>query len=337
VTATFRRGVVHTERHTTAYLEAGPADGPAIVFVHGWPEFSYAWRHLLAAFAARGYRAIAPDLRGVGGSSRYDTHDAYAQREIVRDLLELVDGLGIERALWVGHDWGAAIVWHVARHAPQRCRAVAGLCVPYASLDLGLAQLATLVNRELYPEGRFPFGQFEYIAFYHERFEDARIAFEANLENTFKVLMRGADPSKAGQPSFTANVREQGGWFRGGGAPSFPLDERILAPIDLQAYVETYAETGFFGIDALYMNDGDNRRFAAESKPEITMPVLFLSGVYDYVCDTERSNMMLPMREACSDLTVVPIETAHWMMHERPGDVEAALVAWMDATSSRAR
>ncbi len=101
--------------------------------------------------------------------------------------------------------------------------------------------------------------------------------------------------------------------------------------IDLDAYVAAYAETGFFGIDALYMNDDDNRRFAAESTMELAMPVLFLSGVYDYVCDTERSDMMRPMRQACHDLTIVAIKSAHWMMHERPTDVEAAIVAWLDA------
>ncbi|GAC1523635.1 MAG: alpha/beta hydrolase [Vulcanimicrobiaceae bacterium] len=334
MTAPLRGGVVRTDRHTTAYFEAGPVDGTPIVFVHGWPEFSYAWRRQLAAFAARGYRAIAPDLRGVGGSSRYDTYDAYAQREIVRDLIELADALGIERAIWVGHDWGAAALWHLARYAPERCRAVAGLCVPYASLDLGLTHLTTLVNREIYPASRYPCGQFEYIAFYHERFDDARVAFEANLEATFKVLMRGADPAKAGQPFSTAAVRQQGGWFRGGAAPNLPLDERILSPADLEAYVRAYTKTGFFGIDALYMNDDDNLRFASQSAPELTMPVLFLSGTYDYVCDTERSDLMVPMRGTCRDLTIVSLETSHWMMHEKPTDVETALVAWIDASSA---
>ena len=160
--------VCTTARHATFYHIAGPADGPAIVFVHGWPEIGLAWAHQMHALAALGYRVIAPDLRGSGRSAPYHVHDAYAQREIVADLIELIDSLGITRALWVGHDWGAAIVWNIARHYPERCVAVAALCIPYATFDRGLETLCALVNRKQYPIETYPAGQFEYIAFYHE-------------------------------------------------------------------------------------------------------------------------------------------------------------------------
>lgn len=331
--AKVRSRVASGERHATHYLEAGPSDGRPVVLVHGWPEFSLAWRHQLAALGDLGYRAIAPDLRGCGGSTRYRTHAAYAQREIVRDMIDLVDALGIEEAFWVGHDWGAAVAWNVARHHAARCAGVAGLCVPYDTLERGVERLASLVNRAQYPAAAFPMGQFEYVAFYHEQFEAATAAFEAELANTFKVIMRSGDPTQAGAVFPTALVRKQGGWFGPGApAPDVPLDTAILEPWELAAYVRAYETTGFYGIDAFYMNDADNNAYAREAPSDVlAMPALFFSGRYDYVCDTERSDLTAPMRSLCRDLTIETIDAGHWMQHEKPTEVTAALATWFAA------
>ena len=77
--------------HSTRYLADGPTDGPLIIFVHGWPELSQSWRHQLPFFAGMGFRAIAPDMRGYGGSTVYDTHEAYAQEHAVNDMLALLE------------------------------------------------------------------------------------------------------------------------------------------------------------------------------------------------------------------------------------------------------
>ena len=97
-------GLVRTDRHATFYLEAGAADSPLIVFVHGWPELSLSWRHQLPCFADLGFRAVAPDMRGYGRSGVYRRHEDYALEHTVRDMIELLDGLGREKAVWVGHD-----------------------------------------------------------------------------------------------------------------------------------------------------------------------------------------------------------------------------------------
>src|SRR5512134_1140290 len=98
---------ISTPRHTTFYLSCGAADAPPIVFVHGWPELSRSWRHQLPCFASLGFRAVAPDLRGYGRSSKYSTHADYAQEHIAADMLELLDALQTQNAVWVGHDWGS--------------------------------------------------------------------------------------------------------------------------------------------------------------------------------------------------------------------------------------
>ena len=98
---------VKTDRHTTGYLASGPQDGPLLVFCHGWPELSLSWRHQLPAFAALGFRCVAPDMRGYGRSSTYTRHEDFAQELIVQDMLELLAALGRDKAVWIGHDWGS--------------------------------------------------------------------------------------------------------------------------------------------------------------------------------------------------------------------------------------
>jgi pimeloyl-ACP methyl ester carboxylesterase len=108
--------------------EAG--SGPLVVLVHGFPELGYSWRHQVPALAAAGYRVLTPDMRGYGGSSRPPDVSAYDIDTLASDLTGLLDAVGAQDAVFVGHDWGAAVVWHLALTRPDRVRAVAGLSVP---------------------------------------------------------------------------------------------------------------------------------------------------------------------------------------------------------------
>jgi soluble epoxide hydrolase / lipid-phosphate phosphatase len=328
-----RGGSVRTVRHKSFYLEAGPRNGPVIIFVHGWPEISRAWRSQIRAFSSLGFRVIAPDLRGCGRSSLYSTNSAYSQRKIVQDMIELVNALDIDRAIWVGHDWGAAVVWNVASHRPDRCLGVAALTVPYDTLERGVERLREIgIDRTIYPETQFPYGKYEYYKFYQENFAIATRDFEANVENTMKILLRQGDPTQAGQPSITSFVRLQGGWFGPTGvAPSVPLDTAILTQADLAAYVEAYERTGFFGANSLYMNDADNVAYANEAKNNgiLEMPALFISGNYDYINPTEGTNILDPMKAKCQRLTIRQIDSGHWMQHERAADINKLLSRWI--------
>src|SRR5262245_32177314 len=123
--------IARTDRHETFYLASGAQDAPLIVFVHGWPELSVSWRHQLPCLAALGFRAVAPDMRGYGRSSVYGRHEDYALEHVVQDLGELLDSLGCDKAIWVGHDWGSPAVWSFASHHPEKCLGVVNLCVPH--------------------------------------------------------------------------------------------------------------------------------------------------------------------------------------------------------------
>ncbi|MBS1886056.1 MAG: alpha/beta hydrolase [Actinobacteria bacterium] len=326
------RAVHETPRHRTSYLAAGPEDGPLIVFVHGWPDLALSWRNQLPVFAGLGFRAVAPDMRGYGDSSAPAGREAYCQREIVADMLELLDGLGRESAIWVGHDWGAPVVWNIASHHPDRCRAVAGLSVPYHTLEYGLEALIELVDRGLYPADEFPAGQWDYMLFYEERFERASAVFEADVEKTVKALFRSAGPEFAGKPAYTAKIRRQGGWFGGrDAAPDLPLDPAVLSAAEARLYVEALSRTGFAGGDAWYVNHAANRAYAGEAVAggRLEMPVLFLVGAYEYTCDCLTSRLAEPMGEHCADLTTATLPSGHWLAQERPAEVNSALAAWL--------
>ena len=319
-----------SDRHKSHFLTAGPESGTPIIFVHGWPELSISWRHQLPHFAEQGYRTIAPDMRGYGESDVYPTHAAYAQREVVADMLELVDALGIERAVWVGHDWGCATVWQIARHHSDRCLAIANLCVPYYTIEAGWEGLLPYVDRERYPEDEYPAGQWEYQRYYEENFAEATAAFDAHPARMAALLFRKGSPDGQGQIAGTALTRKQGGWFGGGEVPDMPRDADVLSEADLQRYADALSTNRFFGPDSYYMNHTDNAAYTAEAHTHgLEMPVLFLHARYDYTCETIHSRAAVPMRRYCADLKEKVVDSGHWMAQEKPGEVNAHLTDWL--------
>lgn len=321
-----------TPRHTSFCLACGPADGPPMIFVHGWPELSLSWRHQIRFFGALGFRALAPDMRGYGRSSVYARHEAYGLEHAVADMLELLDGLDAEKAIWVGHDWGAPVAWSLASHHPERCAAVAGLCVPYATIERGLDFLISLADRRVYPEDRFPAAQWEYMRHYEESFADATRQMDADPRNMVHALFRKGSPEGMGKPARTAFVRQQGGWFGGSPqAPELPLDEDVITEPELDVFAEALARNGFFGPNSWYMNHARNAAYFARAVDDgvLDMPALFLGARYDYVCETVHSRLGQPMRELCSDLTEAVVDSGHWMAQEKPFDVNREMVRWL--------
>src|SRR4051795_7240185 len=110
---------------------AEQGEGPVVLLCHGFPESWYSWRHQLAALAAAGYHAVAPDMRGYGKSDRPEAIDQYTILHMVGDLVGVLDAYLAKDAVIVGHDWGATIAWHTARLRPDRFRAAAILSVPF--------------------------------------------------------------------------------------------------------------------------------------------------------------------------------------------------------------
>ncbi len=241
-------------------------------------------------------------------------------------------GLGREKAVWVGHDWGSPVVWSIASHHPDKCFGVANLCVPYFAKGFCPENFLPLIDRATYPEAEFPAGQWEYQLFYEENFDKAQRSLEADVGNTVRALFRKGRADGKKKPSRSAQVRKDGGWFGGAGhAPDLPLDSDVLTEEDLHKYVASLQANGFFGPNSWYMNHKRNLQFATKAVDggKLRMPVLFLHGDCDYTCETIVSRLAEPMRADCEALTEVVVQSGHWMAQEKPVAVNAAIAKWL--------
>ncbi len=120
---------VNTNGIRMHYVEQG--SGPLVVLCHGWPESWYSWRHQIPALAAAGFRVVAPDQRGYGQTDAPAPIESYNILNLVGDIVGLVNSLGVDSAVIVGHDWGAPVSWDSALLRPDIFRAIALLSVPY--------------------------------------------------------------------------------------------------------------------------------------------------------------------------------------------------------------
>src|SRR4051812_38609447 len=112
-----------------AVLDEGGGDGLPLLLMHGFPDSSRLWRHVVPQLTAAGHRVVAPDLRGLGESDRPAAVEEYAMGRSVADMVAVLDALGIERAGVVGHDWGAVVAWALTATAPERVARLAALSV----------------------------------------------------------------------------------------------------------------------------------------------------------------------------------------------------------------
>lgn len=329
----FTQHEITTPRHRTAWIEAGPIDGPLMIFIHGWPETPLAWRPQMTEFAAAGYRCIAPFMRGYGRSSVPTEIAAYAVRETSTDMAELHDALGGEPAVWVGHDWGGPVAWAMASHHPERCRGVVGMTVPYMARGFTLPNLVALVDRDLYPESQYPYGQWDYWIPYRESFDQSARDYEADVEGVMRAAFQKATADTVGKQAFTVDAQTRGGMFGDMDVASFPADRVSLTPDDFAHMVAALEANGFDGPNAWYMNDEANEAFAqeAENFGRLNLPVLFLHAAWDTVVETMTSRLAKPMRADCADLTEAVVEAGHHLMLERPDQVNGAMRNWLAA------
>ncbi|WP_248490319.1 alpha/beta hydrolase [Tsukamurella sp. PLM1] len=321
--------VAATDRHTTAYLASGPVDGPLLVFVHGWPELGYTWRHQLRSLGSLGFRCVAPDMRGYGSSTVHPEKTAYRREEAVTDMLELLAALGRESAIWIGHDWGGPVVWNIATHHPEVVDAVASLNVPHFPSS-GPTPF-DLIDRDKYPADEYPYGQWDYQVHYLKSFDAATAQFESDLPGLIAALFRRGEPRHLEGPAPTALVTRNGGWFGGGPVPQLPLDPAVLTEEDHAVYVAAFERNGMAGPNSWYVNTPADMEYARTELGggRIDKPALFLHGRYDATLDTVGTRLAEPMRAACTDLTEMIVDSGHWMGEEKPAEVSAAIAGWI--------
>jgi pimeloyl-ACP methyl ester carboxylesterase len=298
--------------------EAGEADAPLVVLCHGFPELSYSWRHQLPALAEAGYHAVAPDQRGYGGTSRPTAVEDYDIDHLTGDLLGLLDVLGEERAVFVGHDWGSPVVWNLSLRAPHRVRGVVGMSVPYLPRS-AVPPLQML--RQLFTDTWF------YILYFQEPgVADADLGRDpAGTMRRFLCAIDGnLDPESLGS---LVGPRDERGFVDRLPEPAGLPD--WLGPDELDHFTAVFRRTGYTGGINWYRNLDRNWELTADlAGAKVEVPALFVGGVADPVL------VMTPpqgMADAVADLRgMVLVEGAgHWVQQEKPHEVNQALVDFL--------
>jgi len=321
-----------TPRQITQYIECGPADGPLMIFLHGWPSISLMWRAQMDAFSADGWHCIAPDLRGFGGSSEPAANDAYTIKEVVADMAEIHDHLGGKPAIWVGHDWGCVVAGALVAHEPKRSRGVVLTSLAYQPNGHALPTLVPLVDRTIYPADQYPDGQWDYYRYYTMHFEAAVADLDADKAASLASAFRSGSPATVGKVSPLAVVTRNGGRFGAAHrAPPTQPDPALWPPADFDVLVQSFKPNGFRSSCAWYLNDDAAIAYArtAPNDGRLSQPVLFVNGDFDQVCSITGNRQGDPMRAACADLTVTSMPAGHWLPLERKAEHIQAIRTWL--------
>jgi pimeloyl-ACP methyl ester carboxylesterase len=297
--------------------------GPLVVMVHGFPESWFSWRHQIGPIAAAGFTACAIDVRGYGGSDKPHPVSAYGMEHMVADVAGLIEALSPgERAVLIGHDWGAPIVWNSALVRPDRVRAVAGLSVPYLGAP-------TRSFREVFEEHFTAKNRF----FYQAYFQDVGVA-EAELEASVRDSLRRFYFAISGEArdGDWPNDKAHGAALLTGLKDPDPFPA-WLTPADLDYFVGEFERSGFRGPLNRYRNhDEDFAYLQGFAGRRIEQPALFIGGERDPVLRMMgRGDLVAAMKAEMPDLRgadVLP-GCGHWTQQERPHEVNERLLGWL--------
>ena len=297
--------------------------GPLVVMVHGFPESWYSWRHQMTPIAQAGFTACAIDVRGYGGSDKPHPVEAYAMERMIADVVGVIEALSADkRAVLIGHDWGAPIVWNTALVRPDRVRAVCLLSVPYVGPPT--RPFTEIFDEVFTQKNRF---------FYQAYFQKEGVA-EAEAETNIRDWLRkfyyaicGDAPDGAWPIDKTADATLLQGLVDPNPFPAW------LTPADLDYFVHEFEGSGLRGPINRYRNHV--RDFAYQQQfhgRKIEQPALFIGGSRDLVLTMfGRTDFVTPMRAQMPDLRGWDVldGCGHWTQQERPHEVNERLLRWL--------
>jgi pimeloyl-ACP methyl ester carboxylesterase len=296
--------------------------GPAVILCHGFPGLAHSWRNQLPVLAEQGFRAIAPDMRGYGHSSAPADSAAYDRRSTVADLVGLMDALAVDAAVFVGHDFGANLVWDLPQWAPGRVRGLVQLSVPRTAPPPVLPSTAAAhVARDHF---------FHMHYFQEPGLADAELAGNPAgfLARVFWALSGGGDYAEVfAHPS-------AGNGYLDVLPEAPPLPWPWLSQADFDVYVEAFTRTGFTGgLNWYRAFDHVWREKQARPDEPVTVPTLFVTGEHDPVRQIMGPDAVAQMRASVPGLTgihVVP-GAGHFVQMEAADTVNALLLEFLRA------
>ncbi|MFK8025934.1 MAG: alpha/beta fold hydrolase [Ilumatobacter sp.] len=292
-------------------FEAGRENaGNPIVLCHGWPEHAYSWRYQMPALAAAGYHVIVPNQRGYGRSTRPSDVTDYDLEHLTGDLVALLDHFGADDATFVGHDWGANVVWGLAQLHPDRVRRVINLSLPYQERgDQPWIEFMEAV-----------FGGDFYFVHFNQQPGVADAVLDAHTGRFLRNLYRKNVPPAPPAPGMMMIdlARADG-----------PLGEPVMTEAELAVFVAAFESSGFTGSINWYRNMDRNWHLLADVEPVIEQPTLMICGVQDSIPKFARLRHFVP------DLTEVDLDCGHWIQQERPEETTQAILTWLGAQDAR--
>ena len=296
--------------------EAG--DGPLVLLCHGFPETAHSWRHQLAALAAAGYHAVAPNQRGYGRSDAPERIESYSMLQLAGDIIGLAAALGAERFCVAGHDWGSPVAASVALFRPDLVRGVALLSVPY--LPRGETDVLSSLTELLGPDNYQAYYQVPGVA-------------EELLEADVRSSMRSMLLNLSGDAERVELLDGVTGADMLPDMSGMPLPD-WLSEADLDAYVADFEHSGFRGPLNWYRTSMLNWEMTAPWKgAPLLPPSLYIGGdrdvVYNWPGMSDAIGVLRELSMPSLTKAVVLEGCGHWTQQERAADVNELLTGFV--------
>jgi pimeloyl-ACP methyl ester carboxylesterase len=291
-------------------FEAGRENaGQPIVLCHGWPEHAFSWRHQVPALVDAGYHVIIPNQRGYGKSSGPTDVTDYDIEHLSGDLVGLLDHYGYDDATFVGHDWGAMVVWWSTLLHPTRINKVIALSMPY--MERGEQPWVEAMEDMLG-------GDFYFVHFNRQPgVADAVLEQHTGqfLRNLYRKNQRPAAPEPGNAMINLAMANE-------------PLGDPIMSDGELAVFTSAFDASGFTSNINWYRNVDRNWHLLANVDPIVRQPALMIYGARDLVARNERITEFVP------NVNEVELDCGHWIMEETPMETNRAILTWLEQQSA---
>lgn len=286
-------------------FEAGQKNGgQPIVLCHGWPEHAYSWRYQVAPLVEAGYHVIIPNQRGYGESSCPKEVTKYDIQHLTGDLVALLDYYQYKDAIFMGHDWGASVVWSMALLHPERVYKMINLCLPY--------QIR---------------GEKPWIDFMEEAFGDDYYFVHFNKQPGVADTILNENTERFLRNLYRKNVPSQG--FVEGmeminlARETQPLGEPVMSDDDLSVYTSAFNKTGFTPSINWYRNLNRNWHLLADASPILNHPTLMIYGEKDIIPPLPNIKDFVP------NIDIKSLNTGHWIQEERPEELNQMILEWL--------
>lgn len=280
--------------------------GRPLVLCHGWPEHAYSWRHQIEPLVEAGYHVIVPNQRGYGHSVKPDQVTDYDITHLTGDLVGLLDHYGYQDAVFVGHDWGAIIVWNLAMMHADRVCGVINMSVPF----MQRGEMEWVGFWETHLGGDF------YIVHFNRQPGVADTVFADNCENFLRNMYR---TNQWNHPPVQLEGMPMLAMAQADVMPGDPL----MADADLKVFVDAFNHAGFTGGLNWYRNFSRNWDIIGNYPQKITQPTLMLYGDYDMVPKADN------LSDFVANVEIHSFPCGHWIQQECPQETNAAILHWL--------